>query len=975
VLLFQNLYKLDSLSLDNNHIEEIDEYSFLGLANFKTFLYLNSNELQILRIKGFSSLRNLIKLFLGQNQINTIEVDAFWGLENLKELYMDSNLLEFIDNSTFKDLKSLTILELDNNEIKFIDAFSFDAMKSTLTTLDLSLNRISKVNNETFFNLSKLETLNLFDSEIIEIQSFTFGSSLKGLKNLNLSLNRLELIKVNTFVNLSSLVSLDISNNRIMKIENKAFGQNLNQLTDLCIRGNYLDKIGSENFIGIENLQSLELNFNEIKYLSRKFFENVRRLGYLYLSNNELKTIESKAFEKITNLNSLYLDYNQLSNLREQVFYNLGSLKELNLCGNKFQSIQQLKSNLQFLLKLESIDLSENQFEYLDENDFNFSRSLKNINLNGNKIKFINNGTFINVPLMEALKISKLYTDYIEFKLFSNNPKLTEIDLSHNTVIVHITDINKLLKNIRKINLKNVKFISNNISLDRFLTNKLITEINFSQNNLSHNYSMFDFLTKLDKLELRRINLDTMTFIKFGNFPQLRHLDLSFNNIYRLHEVSFRNLFNLIYLDLSNNRIETIDIGVFASTNSNGLLLKWNFLNFLSLENNRIKFIEYFSEFFCASEIIKFSNNRFGDDLSNFNNLHKLKELYLNKNKLKYLNNSDLFSNKLLRLNILNLNSNEISFMDKNLFSNLKTLVNLSIADNQLTSINKALFFNLFNLRYLNLSRNRIEFIESSSFCGLDNLLSLDLSFNRLHSIRNEIFHGLFDLSDLNLINNSQFLTFENQSLNSTLNVSNIVLDIHLIEQYKCFLMHSMKRVVRRNVSNKYIFYKSINLLTINRENDLDCELTFQFLQFRIHLNLKNDFENDRFYEKCKDFLIKDSNIFNSSLSSCFNHILVRGKEDNTPIEINLFQIFMTDYVFLLTVIALLSLFGPLSILICNHFYVTSKKISEPLLLNNKSKIKSRIVLLKAVSKFVFIFEKSTSNAIDHSILDKIEKN
>jgi hypothetical protein len=254
--------------------------------------------------------------------------------------------------------------------------------------------------------------------------------------------------------------------------------------------------------------------------------------------------------------------------------------------------------------------------------------------------------------------------------------------------------------------------------------------------------------------------------------------------------------------------------------------------------------------------------------------------------------------------------------------------------------------------------------------------LSLDLSFNRLFSFQNGVFNGLIDLNDLNLINNSQFLTFENQSLNSIFNISNIYLDIHLIEQYKCFFMHSIERVVRRNVSNKYLFYKSINLLTLKSENDLDCELTFQFLQFKIHLNLKTDFENERFYEKCKDFLIKDSNNFESSLKSCFNDILVGyKKEDNQPSEANLFITLMTDYVFLLTIIALLSLFVPVSFLICNHYHVISKQSEAPRLFNNKNKRKSRIVLLKAVSKFIFIYEKSRSNEIVQTPLDDIKQN
>ena len=114
--------------------------------------------------------------------------------------------------------------------------------------------------------------------------------------------------------------------------------------------------------------------------------------------------------------------------------------------------------------------------------------------------------------------------------------------------------------------------------------------------------------------------------------------------------------------------------------------------------------------------------------------------------------------------------------------------------------------------------------------------------------------------------------------------------------------------------------------MNLNNENDLDCELTFQFLQFKIHLNLKSDYEYERFYEKCKDFLIKVSNNFNSSLKSCFNDVLLREKDKNDFYETNLITSFMTDYFFLLTILAFLSLMGPVTVLICIHFYVTSGK-------------------------------------------------
>ncbi len=49
------------------------------------------------------------------------------------------------------------------------------------------------------------------------------------------------------------------------------------------------------------------------------------------------------------------------------------------------------------------------------------------------------------------------------------------------------------------------------------------------------------------------------------------------------------------------------------------------------------------------------------------------------------------------------------------------------------------------------------------------------------------------------------------------------------------------------------------------------CELAFHLLQFKIHFNLKTDYENELFYEKCQDFLIKNSNSFYRNYEKCFS--------------------------------------------------------------------------------------------------------
>ena len=86
--------------------------------------------------------------------------------------------------------------------------------------------------------------------------------------------------------------------------------------------------------------------------------------------------------------------------------------------------------------------------------------------------------------------------------------------------------------------------------------------------------------------------------------------------------------------------------------------------------------------------------------------------------------------------------------------------------------------------------------------------------------------------------------------------------------------MNEMERDVQRNVSNKYIFYKSINLITndfnLNDESfNMKCDLMFHLFQFKIHYNLKTDSENDLFFDLCQRVLIEKENNFNHNKRRC----------------------------------------------------------------------------------------------------------
>ena len=58
-------------------------------------------------------------------------------------------------------------------------------------------------------------------------------------------------------------------------------------------------------------------------------------------------------------------------------------------------------------------------------------------------------------------------------------------------------------------------------------------------------------------------------------------------------------------------------------------------------------------------------------------------------------------------------------------------------------------------------------------------------------------------------------LELKNGSFNHSININNIYLNESVILFNKCLFMHSIERVVQRNVSNgKIVFYKSINVIT-----------------------------------------------------------------------------------------------------------------------------------------------------------------
>ncbi len=92
------------------------------------------------------------------------------------------------------------------------------------------------------------------------------------------------------------------------------------------------------------------------------------------------------------------------------------------------------------------------------------------------------------------------------------------------------------------------------------------------------------------------------------------------------------------------------------------------------------------------------------------------------------------------KLETLNLKGNSISSIDKETFKNLPDLLVLDISENNLTFLNKEIFSGLHECEEIFLQKNAIIEICPMTFVDLVSLKELDLTGNKLNELEKKIF-------------------------------------------------------------------------------------------------------------------------------------------------------------------------------------------------------------------------------------------
>ncbi|XP_046870931.1 toll-like receptor 8b [Hypomesus transpacificus] len=267
------------LDLSRNNIISIDPEVLQGLEN--------------------TACLNLSFNFIG----DMFNGSQFLHFPRLKYLDISYNKLYMRYRDAFSELPELEVLDLTGNAHYFLmsglnHSLNFLDLLPSLKTLNLSLNEISTLTDKQISSNS-LQELN-FRANRLHIMwkrkdYYNLFQNLTNLTTLDLSLNKLSHIPKKVYYNLpKTLRRLSLSGNGL-----KAFKWNMVQqqpyLEELDLSLNYLEFV-AEN-LSNSSLRRLDLSHNQISQLAPGFLKQARSLWDLDLSSNLLQLINQTTFE------------------------------------------------------------------------------------------------------------------------------------------------------------------------------------------------------------------------------------------------------------------------------------------------------------------------------------------------------------------------------------------------------------------------------------------------------------------------------------------------------------------------------------------------------------------------------------------------------------------------------------------------------------------------------------------------------
>ena len=307
---------------------------------------LSGRSLVTIPITLYQKATEIISLNLSRNLALDVPKDFIQGCINLREIKFVSNEAWQLPPS-FSLATRLTVLDLSNNRLEQLEHAELDKLQS-LTSIKLSNNKLSRLPNY-FAKYKALRSLNLSSNYFETFPDFL--CDLRSLIDLDISFNSIKALP--KIGQLSALERLWATNNMLSGAFNDDF-RNLRNLKEIDVRFNALSSI--EILCDLPRLEQLMVGHNAIA----NFKGNFSKLRILYLDHNPVTAFDLRTMALA--LTSLNLASAKLSQLDDAVFDKMPNLTKLNLDKNHFAN---LSAEICKLSKLEYLSIAQNSLSSL----------------------------------------------------------------------------------------------------------------------------------------------------------------------------------------------------------------------------------------------------------------------------------------------------------------------------------------------------------------------------------------------------------------------------------------------------------------------------------------------------------------------------------------------------------------------------------------------------------------------------------
>ncbi|EDV20972.1 uncharacterized protein TRIADDRAFT_60575 [Trichoplax adhaerens] len=524
------------------------------------------------------------------------------------------------------------------------------------------------------------------------------------------------------------------------------------------------------------------------------------------ISENRLKTIKMEDFQCLSKLNLLSLSNNLIAYIAPNTFHKLASLATLRLSSN---ALRNLKSNVfGDGCGIKYLHISNNRLQEIDSSSFCSLGKLQLLVLSGNHITNLTRGSISCLKTLSTLYLRKNDIEDIEARAFCGATNLQALILSQNLIKEIAPSAFCDMPSLSLLNLSHnaIQDIENN----SFCETMSLTALDLTGNLLTKiTNKTFACLGKLFKLQLSYNNMQDIAPRSFCTLLKLKRLYLDQNKLQNISESMLSCLKKLLTLNLNLNEINNIMVGAFED-----LVI----LQELRLVDNLIFDLSLFYNL-TSIQLLSLESNQISTiSPVAFTKLAKLATLKLAGNHLSRFNGLIFSAN--VTLSVLGLEKTNIRRLSgPDIFNGNQTLAELKITHNYLQESPPLNFNGVPSLESLFLRNNRLNSVHDLTMANLKSLRKLDLRGNHLKDLT--FLQPLISLSFLYLDNNrirSVKSTFDGIS-----SLTNLSLEGNHIDSWNALRFNNTKLIS--------LIFDNNNISHI----ESNCQLIFERLS---HINI-----------------------------------------------------------------------------------------------------------------------------------------